>query len=323
MACRTVELLTAAPALLAEGSVVERVRRGAPAALHPELLTAALALEPAGRALLEPLWRGYLAVARTAGLPIVLLTPTWRANREAVARAGLSGEALCRANAALLAGLRQEHVAAGGGPVLVAGLLGPAGDAYDPRAALGEREAAALHAWAAARLAETGVDFLTAQTLPALSEARGLARAMAGSGLPYLLSFILRPDGTLLDGTPLEDAMASIDRDARPAPVAFTINCVHPAPCGAALAALRARAPGATARVLGLQANGSALPPEALDGSDALHSDAPGPWGAAMAALAREFGLRLLGGCCGTDERHIAAIAAAWNPGPEGTSRAR
>ncbi len=320
MAGRALELLTAAPALLAEGSVVERVRRGAPGALHPELLTAALALQPAGRALLEPIWRGYLEVARAAGLPIVLLTPTWRANREAVARAGLCGEALCRANVALLEDLRRGHAAAGGGPVLIAGLLGPAGDAYHPGAALSEREGAALHAGQAALLAEAGVDFLIAETLPALSEARGLARAMAGSEVAYLLSFIVRSDGALLDGTPLEDAIEAIDRDVRPVPVAYTINCVHPRPCRDALAAVRERvqastgvtgqAPGVLARVIGLQANGSALPPEALDGAGALHSDEPGPWGAAMAGLRSDFGLRLLGGCCGTDERHIAAIAA-------------
>jgi homocysteine S-methyltransferase len=310
VAGRALELLTAAPALLAEGSVVERVRRGAPGRLHPELLTAALALQPEGRALLESIWRGYLAVARAAGLPIVLLTPTWRANRELVARAGLSGEALYRGNVAVLEALRGEHAETGGGPVLIAGLLGPAGDAYDPRAALGEREAAELHSGQARLLAEAGVDCLTAQTLPALSEARGLARAMAGSGVPYLLSFIVRADGALLDGTPLEAAIEAIDRDVRPAPLAYTLNCVHPAPCREALAAVRTRAGGAVERVVGLQANGSALPPEALDGSDALHSEAPGPWGAAMTALARELGLRLLGGCCGTDERHIAAIAA-------------
>ena len=320
MAGGAVDLLRAAPALLAEGSVVERVRRGAPGALHPELLTAALALDPAGRTLLESIWRGYLAVARSAALPIVLLTPTWRANREAVARAGLSGEALFRGNVAVLDALRRAHAAAGGGPVLIAGLLGPQGDAYDPRAALGEREAAELHASQASSLAEAGVDLLTAQTLPALSEARGLARAMAGTGRPYLVSFIVRADGALLDGTPLEDAIGAIDRDVRPAPVAFTINCVHPGPCREALAAARARfeasarvtgqEPSTLARVIGLQANGSALPPEALDGAGALHSDEPDPWGAAMAALRRDFGLRLLGGCCGTDERHIAAIAA-------------
>ena len=310
MAAGTLDLLTAAPVLLAEGSVVERVRRGAPDRLHPELLTAALVLQPDGRALLESIWRGYLAVARAHPLPIVLLTPTWRANREAVARAGLSGEALSRASVAVLEMLRGEHAAAGGGPVLIAGLLGPAGDAYDPRAALGEHEAAELHAGQARLLAEAGVDLLTAQTLPALSEARGLARAMAGTGRPYLLSFVVRPEGELLDDTPLEDAIETIDRDLRPAPLAYTLNCVHPGPCREALAAVHSRAPRALERVLGLQANGSALPPEALDGATALHSDEPGPWGAAMAALARDFGLRLLGGCCGTDERHIAAIAA-------------
>jgi len=108
-----VELLRSAPLLLAEGSVVERVRRAAPALLHPELLIATLARERRGRALLETIWRGYLHVARDHGLPIVLLTPTWRADGERVARAGLDLAALMRENVSILQGLREEHLAHG------------------------------------------------------------------------------------------------------------------------------------------------------------------------------------------------------------------
>ncbi len=305
-----VELLRSAPLLLAEGSVVERVRRAAPALLHPELLIATLARERRGRALLETIWRGYLHVARDHGLPIVLLTPTWRADGERVARAGLDLAALMRENVSILQGLREEHLAHGGPGVLVGGLLGPGGDAYDPRAALSSEEAVRFHRPQAEALAAAGVDFLTAQTLPALSEATGLARAMAGTRLPFLASFVVRPEGTLLDGTRLADAIQAIDGAADPAPLAYTINCVHPRPCRQALTALRAENPAAPARILGLQANGAALAPEALDGATELISDDPAPWGAAMVELRREFGLRLLGGCCGTDERHIAAIAA-------------
>jgi homocysteine S-methyltransferase len=101
------------------------------------------------------------------------------------------------------------------------------GDAYSPAEALLVDEALEFHAWQAGKLADTGADFLLAATLPALSEATGLALALAATGKPYLLSFVVRPEGTLLDGTPLKDAIAAIDSAVTPSPLAYLINCTH------------------------------------------------------------------------------------------------
>ena len=135
-----------------------------------------------------------------------------------------------------------------------------------------------------------------------------MARALASAGPPYLVSFLVRETGCLLDGTPLDEAIDTLARAASPPPAGFLVNCVHPAVLRRAL--LTPRASGSTRQGLaGRQANTSALSPEELEGRATLDTTDPESFAAAMGALREEFGLRVLGGCCGTDERHIEALA--------------
>jgi homocysteine S-methyltransferase len=201
-------------------------------------------------------------------------------------------------------------------------MLGPAGDAYRPQEALPAPEAEVYHAFQARALAEAGVDFLIAATLPAYSEALGLARAMAASGLPYVLSFVLRPTGTLLDGTPLHEAVRKIDGSVSPNPFCYLVNCVHPTVFAQAFERELARAPCLGERVWGLQGNTSCRSPEELDNLAELETEAPRAFAGAMARLHDRFGMRVLGGCCGTDERHIEAIANSITS-PEGRTAVR
>ena len=169
--------------------------------------------------------------------------------------------------------------------------------------------AAEFHAWQADALATAGVDFLLAATLPALSEAVGLARAQAATGLPYLISFVARPEGTLLDGTPLKDAVAAIDSTVAPRPLAYMINCTHASVFRAALQNEQHSSPSVRVRVIGLLANTSSLSPEELDASSELVEEEPETFGSSVSALHGECGMKVLGGCCGTDERHIECLA--------------
>jgi homocysteine S-methyltransferase len=154
-----------------------------------------------------------------------------------------------------------------------------------------------------------------AATLPAYSEALGLARAMARCGRPYVLSFVLRPSGTLLDGTPLREAVHGIDAAVSPAPAFYLVNCVHPTvfeqafECELARSSAFSESAAWAGRVLGLQGNTSYRSPEQLDGLDQLETEEPSVYAAAMLRLYKRFGTRVLGGCCGTDDRHIAQIA--------------
>jgi len=136
-----------------------------------------------------------------------------------------------------------------------------------------------------------------------------MAVALAATGRPYLLSFVIRPDGTLLDGTPLGEAFARIDARAEPSPTAYLINCTHPQFVRSALASENQAPSAVRARLLGALGNTAALSPEALDGLDHLVEEEPARFAQAMIDLQRDFGLALLGGCCGTDDRHIRALA--------------
>jgi homocysteine S-methyltransferase len=297
------------PFILGEGAVIERLRRSGGPELDPYLVNSAFIYEEAGRAALETICRQYLEIGCEFGMPLLISTPTWRASRERIEAAGLAGVDVNGDNVRFLDALRRSY----GGyaeKVAVCGLMSCRGDAYNPAEALTAREALEFHAWQAGKLADAGVDFLLAATLPALSEATGLAMTLAATGQPYILSFIVRPEGTLLDGTPLKDAIAAIDAAVTPPPLAYMINCTHVSFARAALLHGTNSSPLVRQRIVGLLANTAALSPEDLNDSAALVEEDPELFGRSVAGMRRELGLKILGGCCGTDGRHIRSLAA-------------
>lgn len=310
------EFLESSPCILGEGAVIERLRRNGSLELDPYLVNAAFIYEASKRAALEKIYRQYLDIGCEFGLPLLISTPTWRASRERIAAAGYAGVDVNGDNVRFLDALRRSY----GGyaeKVVLCGLMSCRGDAYKPGEALAVDEAREFHAWQAARLAGAGTDFLLAATLPALSEAKGLALALAATGKPYVLSFVVRPDGTLLDGTPLKIAIAAIDAAATPRPLAYLINCTHVSFARAALMHEANSSPKVRQRMIGLLANTAARSPEELNDSTSLVEEDPETFGQAVAGLQKELGLKILGGCCGTDERHISSLAALLAAGGE------
>src|SRR4029077_6732942 len=185
------------------------------------------------------------------------------------------------------------------------------GDAYNPGDALAVDEALEFHAWQAEKLGNTGGAFLLSAPLPSFIEATGLALALAATAKPYVLSFVVRPQGTMLDGTPLKDAIAAIDATVSPSsPLAYLINCPHVSFARSALIHGANSSPLVRRRIIGLLANTAALSPEDLDDSTSLVEEDPETFGQSVAGLHRELGLKILGGCCGTDDRHIRSLAA-------------
>ena len=289
--------------MLAEGSVYERLRRHPGITFHPAMRHGVLVYDPAGRAAEADVHTSYIAAAKAAGLPLVMLSDTWRANAENIAASAFSERPVNQDNIAFLKALR----AASGHEIFIGGQSGCRGDAYRPEEALDAETAYVFHRPQIEALAEAAPDFLFAATLPALSEARGIARAQAETALPYLLSFVLRPGGTLLDGTPFAEAIRSLDETDR-APLGYAVNCVHPRVLASALLQLEHEAPSLLPRVIFFQANTSALSPEELAASDTLLTEAPDSLAEQICALQRHYGLPVTGGCCGTDEHHIAAL---------------
>ncbi len=282
--------------MLAEGAVVERLRRDPRVGLDPQVAHAAFVYQPGPAAALERIYREYLNIAAEAGLPMLCFSPTWRANPARLRAAGLAGRDVNGDGVRFLRSIAGQYA----GPVFVGGLLGCFGDCYRPQEALSEAEAASFHREQAQALAAAGPDLLFAATMPEVGEALGMARAMAACGLPYFVSFVLGPEGNVLDGTPLAEAMARMDAALSPAPAAYFVNCAHPTALARA---------AASERLIGFQANTSARRPAEREGLAEIETEDPETFAEAMLDLRRRLKLRVLGGCCGTDGSHIRAIA--------------
>ena len=215
--------------------------------------------DESGRDILRQIYQSYADVGVRYGLPIQLGTPTWRASRKWT-------NDVVRVNAAAVELVCEVAQHASGARIIVAGVIGPASDGYAPGEALNAEDAFAYHCEQAETLAERNVDLLYAPTFPALSELYGVARAMAQTGRPYALAPMLHPDGTMLDGTALAEAIASIDAGVSPAPQHYMIGCLYPTHAQSALRALRAARPDIVARVRGLKANASpSLPKNSIN----------------------------------------------------------
>jgi S-methylmethionine-dependent homocysteine/selenocysteine methylase len=292
------ELLGGDALVLTDGGIETRIMFETDLELAPHVEAAGLVGEPA----LTAIYASYVAAARANGLPVIIGTPTFRAGAR---QAEAAGRDVAELNAGAVRHHQALRDAAGEGPpIIVAGVLGPYGDAYTPAEALPVDEARRYHAIQAAALAEAGVDVLFAATFPAVDEALGAVQAMTATGLPSVISYVLDRDGRVLEGTPLADAVARIDAEADPRPLFHSLSCIHPT---VAARALDGVAPG---RVLECKANGSPLTPAELVALDHLEGDEPATFAAEMWRLNADHGLRVLGGCCGTDDRHMRALGA-------------
>ena len=264
----------------------------------------------AGRAALTAYFGPYLAIARDAGAGFVLESATWRASPDWAPRLGLTLDELAQLNrdaVAMLKALRGEW-ASEAMPIVISGNFGPRGDGYDPGALMTAQEAETYHRWQADLLAGAGADMLTALTLNNIPEAIGFVRAATATGLPAVLSFTVETDGRLPTGDALGAAIDAVDDATGGAAAYFMVNCAHPSHFADVLVAGEPW----TARVRGLRANASRCSHAELDAMTELDAGDPAQLGSEYRALRDRLpGLTVLGGCCGTDHRHVAAIAEA------------
>lgn len=283
--------------ILAEAAVVERLRSSTRIELDKDLVHAPLIYSDQGRAELRSIYDEYLGIAETAEQPLLLCTPTWRTNKERVQASIYPGNINAEAAKYLKALVAEEPRKM---PVKVGGLIGCKNDCYLPQEALLLDEAREFHKWQIEELASAGVDFLIAVTLPSVEEAAGIAQAMEATGLPYIISFVIDSDGKVLDGTNIHRAIDYVDAKTTTRPFGYFINCSYPSffsPPSVSEEVFK--------RLIGIQANASSLSHEELEGSKELKSESVEEWGGLMVKLNRDFGFKVLGGCCGTDRKHL------------------
>ena len=298
------QMIGSSPLILMEGALGERLKREYGIRTDGPASMSGLACTSEGRRALTAIWTEYVDVAKRYQLPLIATTPTRRAHCDRLAAAGLS-EDVFAANAFLLTHLRDTS-----GIVMFAGaMVGCAGNAYTGEGALSFADSVHFHRWEVNLLAKTGIDFFFAGLMPTLPEAMGMCRVLSETGIPYLVSFTVQADGRLIDGTPISEAIAAIDVAIAPKPDAYITNCVHPSIVSQALAQPFNRNALVRERFIGLQANTSDLPYCELDNACDLHTSDPDTLAQGMLRLQQENGFRLFGGCCGTDARHMDAMA--------------
>ncbi|WP_129794588.1 homocysteine S-methyltransferase family protein [Sphingosinicella sp. CPCC 101087] len=263
-----------------------------------------------GRAALDSYFRGYLEFSRRIGLGFVLESASWRAGADWAPQLGVTPAELDRLSARsveMLKALRREYETPAT-PVVVSGCIGPRGDGYDPGRIMSRQEAEDYHLRQAAALAAAGPDLLTAMTLTNVNEAIGIARAAEKVGLPVVISFTVETDGRLPTGDRLGAAIQTVDQASAGYPAYFMINCAHPSHFEEALA----KGGSWTRRIRGLRANASKCSHAELDAMTDLDAGNPSELGEDYRRLLGLMPhLTVLGGCCGTDQRHIEAIAEA------------
>jgi homocysteine S-methyltransferase len=293
---------------LSEGSVYERLRRDPSVGFDPYIFHASLIYDEKARQVLAGVHREYMDVAQKYDLPMLVATDTWRASQERINLSKFRGRKVNQDNVQFMKDLRAAY-RENTQPIFVVGQIGPRGDAYKPGEALSKTQAESFHRPQLEAFAKTGVDLLFAATLPALSEAQGIAVAMSQFDLPCMLSFVIRPEGTLLDGTPLGEAMDIIDNSVSVPPTGYAVNCVHPKIFISGMSALEGKNKAYSRRILSYQANTANLRPEELESSVELISEEPNVLAELMMDSYRSFRTLFMGGCCGTDTRHIEQLA--------------
>jgi S-methylmethionine-dependent homocysteine/selenocysteine methylase len=287
--------------ILAEAAIIEALRRSGRVQLHPRLENVLLIYNRIGKTELSQLCSKYISVAHKARVPIFVGTPTWRANKERLSEAGVSSD-VNKDAVAFMKELRgnwiswQENIP-------IAGLISCKNDCYKPVEGLSSQDAYDFHSWQIEKLAEAGVDFLLAPTIPTLPEATGIALAMAKTDIPYIISFVISREGTILDGNSLEHCFCEIDAACAKPPLGYMINCAYPSFLNA-----QEQPELVVSRLIGFQANASSLDHADLNGSATLQVEDISDWGNEMLKLNRKYGVKILGGCCGTGRQHLQYI---------------
>lgn len=266
--------------------------------------------DEAGMEALRSYYAIYTSIAMANRVGFVLESPTWRANPDWGEKLGYSRTALAEANRLAVALMREirEKYETQHSTMVISACVGPRGDGYDPGQLMSENEAEAYHREQIGFFRESDADLVTALTITNTPEAIGIVRAARHHGLPVVISFTLETDGCLPTGQSLQEAIEAVDTSTGHAAAYYMINCAHPTHFAAVVATNEPW----IKRLRGLRANASRLSHAELNDAPTLDEGNPVEFGEQYAdLLRRQPHINVLGGCCGTDHRHLEEILRA------------
>jgi homocysteine S-methyltransferase len=278
----------------------------------PDFAAFHLLQTPEGVDALRRYFRAYADVARSHGMGLVLESPTWRASTDWGARLGYTATSLAGANRDAIRLLEEIRAAyeTDRMPVVISGCVGPRGDGYLPENAMSANDAETYHLQQIEVFASSAVDMVCAITINYAEEAVGIARAAERMRMPVALSFTVETDGNLPTGQSLASAVQQVDAATGGYPAYYMINCAHPTHFAHLFDDDRR-----WQRIRGVRANASRRSHAELNDSTELDTGNPAELGREYAELAKRLpNLTVMGGCCGTDHRHVEQIAVACSP---------
>jgi len=264
-------------------------------------------------AALREYFRTYGKLAKKYDTGLILESATWRASPEWGAKLGYTAADLTEVNKEAIRFLEEirDEFESARNHVVISGCLGPRGDGYVPSAVMTSREAEEYHADQVCTFAETPADMVSAITMNYAEEATGIVRAAKRANIPVAVSFTVETDGNLPTGQTLGEAIEQVDAETGRYPSYYMINCAHPTHFEEPLVSGEQW----TERIRGLRANASRMSHAELNEATELDIGNPRELGEHYAKLKRQLRkLNVLGGCCGTDHRHVEQIAAACVP---------
>lgn len=276
----------------------------------PLFAAIALFFDEADPAVLHDYYKPYLTAALEKKRGIVLESPTWRSSPDWLDKLNVPAdrhEALNRNAIEFLVRLRERFETADS-PMPISGQIGPRGDGYAVESKMSAEEAEAYHSWQARLFAGTEADLISVLTMNYVEEAIGVARAGAAADIPTVISFTVETDGRLPSGQPLGEAIEEVDAATGGSPAYFMLNCAHPDHFGQTLREGAAW----VSRIHAVRANASRMSHEELDNAEELDPGDPHEFGHLHANLKALFpNIQVMGGCCGTDHRHVEEINKA------------
>mgnify|MGYP000235428143 CR=1 FL=1 len=258
-----------------------------------------------GREILTGYFTNLIEIGREADLGVILESPTWVANRDRGASIGYTPERLIELNKQAVALMADIRAKAGDLPIVLSANIGPRDDAYAPADQMTADEAMAYHSEQIAALSNTEVDLISGYTVAYPAEAIGMVLAAKTFDLPMIIAFTVETDGNLPTGAPLRDAIEEVDEATANYASYFMINCAHPDHFNGILS----DEPWMQ-RLKGIVANASRCSHSELDEAKELDDGDPTELGNQLAAISKKYPqINILGGCCGTDTRHLRQIA--------------
>lgn len=263
-----------------------------------------------GTSHLKDYYRKYANIALANRTGFLLESPTWRASADWGKQMGYSDNALHVINQqaiALLNELRDE-LETEESPMVISGCIGPRDDGYNPSKFMSSSEAKQYHSAQVKSFAESRADMICAMTICYTEEAIGIVQAAQNHHMPVVISFTVETDGNLPGGQSLKRAIETVDRKTRNGPAYYMINCAHPEHFKDKLESDQ----GWLTRIQGIRANASNKSHAELDECEELDDGNPHELAQSYKAFKDSLKqINVLGGCCGTDHRHVEAICNA------------